>query len=81
MVPLSRFGKEVGPPTAKHTLGLKVMARLLAPEASVLIDQHHDAGSDAQVARLIYIALVKRAKQTAAHGQPECDAEDEHLNI
>ena len=55
-------GKETGPPTAMHVLGLKSMVILVAPEFLSMIKDHHDAGADAQMARLIYVALLCRAR-------------------
>ncbi len=41
------------------------MVILLAPQYLPMIDNHHDAGADAQMARLIYVALLRRAQSYA----------------
>ena len=59
---VERSGEEVGPPTRQHTLSLDVMLRLLLPEKAATIAKKHDAGADAEMTRLIYIAAVKLAR-------------------
>ena len=58
-------GKEFGPQNTMHTLGLKRMVILVAPQYLPMIENHHDAGADAQMARLIYVALLRRAQSHA----------------
>jgi len=62
---LTCSGSEVGPQSAKHCLGLKNIVRYLLPERFVMLDQHHDAGVDAQLTRLVYAALLERAREAA----------------
>ena len=45
-----------------HVLGLKRMVQLATPQFSAMLEDHHDAGVDAQIARLIYVALLCRAR-------------------
>jgi DNA polymerase III epsilon subunit-like protein len=59
---LESAGQEVGPPTAKHTLRLGTMLRLLLPDDTGILQKKHDAGADAQMTRLVYIALFARSR-------------------
>ncbi len=62
---LNCSGSEVGPPTAKHCLGLKNIARrMLAdiPNIDALLEQHHDPGVDAQLTGMVYMRLLEWAK-------------------
>jgi DNA polymerase III epsilon subunit-like protein len=45
-----------------RVLGLKHMLRLVAPQFLPMIENHHDAAADAQMTRLIYILLLRRAR-------------------
>ncbi len=68
-------GEEVGPPTAKHCLGLNDIVRRLLPKSDALMCERHDAGADAQLTRLVYIALLERAKLTMpTFDQIPCDS-------
>jgi len=60
-----RSGQEVGPTTRMHTLSLDAMLRLVLPEKVGIIAKKHDAGADAEMARLIYLALLSCRK----HGE------------
>ena len=53
-------GSEVGPPMVHHTLRLDVMLRLLLPQHSAMLAEWHDARADAQMTRLIYVAMLSR---------------------
>lgn len=57
---LQELGHEVGPPQKQHTLQLDWMLRQLVPQKSDLVNRRHDAGADAQMTRLIYLALLQR---------------------
>ncbi len=63
---LQHSGREVGPPTKQHTLSLDTMMPLLAPKHVHLFADRHDAGADAQMTRLIYIALLRHLKPQSA---------------
>eukprot|EP00973_Karenia_brevis_P014092 1916032-Karenia_brevis.AAC.1 len=56
-------GDEVGPPTAKHCLGLKDLSTRLLSESQALLRRHHNAGVDAQLARWVYMSLLRRSKR------------------
>ncbi len=45
-----------------HVLGLKRMVQLATPQFLAMLEDHHDAGVDAQIARLIYVGLLCRAR-------------------
>ena len=55
----------------KRYLGLKPMARMLPiPDCEALIEQHHNAGADAQITCLIYITVLRIAaaqRDSGAH--------------
>jgi len=59
---LTCSGNEVGPPSAKHCLGLENIVRRVLPDHCAMLGKHHDAGIDAQLTRLIYAALLERAR-------------------
>lgn len=59
------FGKEAGPETSKPIVGLKQMMHWFVPGGGPLVAKHHDAGADAQMHRLLYIALLDFVKQAA----------------
>ena len=58
-------GDMVGPETAKHCLGLKDITDKLLQDSDKLLIEHHDAGADAKLTRLVYIALLNHAKLAA----------------
>ena len=63
-------GQEVGPETAKHSIGLEKIVPLLKDPLSdehieMLKNHHHQADVDAQLTRLVYAALLARAKLAA----------------
>ncbi len=64
---LTCSGSEVGPPTAKHCLGLKNIVRRLLPERCAMLNKHHDAGVDAQLTRMVYVKIL----ECASHWQEE----------
>ena len=58
-------GEEVGPSTTQHVLGLKDTLNRLLPKGgddSRKEFQHHAADDDAQMTRLIYLALLTRTR-------------------
>ena len=65
------LGQEVGPQTAKHALRLEDMLRCLYPQGEQLLAKRHDAGADAEMVRLVYIALLARARPSAGRGRIE----------
>ena len=76
---LQDAGHEVGPPQKQHTLQLDWMLRELVPQKSDLVSQRHDAGADAQMTRLIYVALLRRVGRLRptelGDRHPDADAE------
>ena len=68
---LEGSGAEVGPPNAKHSLGLSDVLPLLAPDHKGLLQHAHDAGCDAQMTRWVYVALVDRARAFLGPGAHE----------
>ena len=42
---------------------LKRILPLLLPEKARILENHHDAGTDAEMTRLVYIAALKLAKR------------------
>ena len=56
------MGKDVGPETATHTVPLDEMFGGLHPENTTLLKKRHDAGADAEMAWLVYAALLLRAR-------------------
>lgn len=59
---LTCCGDLVGPETKKHCLGLKDITNKLLQDSDKHLANHHDAGSDAKLTRLVYIALLKHAR-------------------
>ncbi len=61
-------GAEDKGPTWKPILSLNNMVRKLFPEveADSLLAEHHEAGADANMARLVYLTLVTRVKAATA---------------
>ena len=53
-------GEEVGPETAKHTLGLEPMVKRLTPDEKWRLANHHDAGTDSILARCLFNELLRR---------------------
>ena len=37
---------------------------LLLPDKAMILENHHDAGTDAEMTRLVYVAALKLAKRT-----------------
>ena len=62
-------GQDVGPATKQHTLGLIHTLQLLGILRDDMQIRHHDAAYDARMTRLIYVALLVRAKPHAAESQ------------
>ena len=58
---LELTGVEMNLNRCVHVLSLQQMVRLLTPEYSHMLENQHDAGVDAQMARLVYMALLERA--------------------
>ncbi len=62
-------GREVGPETAKHIIGLDsivlVLKEPLRDEHIKMLKNHHQADVDAQLTWLVYAALLERAKLAA----------------
>ena len=42
---------------------LKRILPLLLPEKAKILEKHHDAGTDAEMTRLVYIAALKLARR------------------
>ena len=57
-------GQQVGAPYVHHTMRLKRILPLLLPEKAMILKNHHDAGTDAEMTRLVYVAALKLAKHT-----------------
>ena len=55
-------GQQVGAPYVHHTMRLKRILPLLLPDKARILENHHDAGTDAEMTRLVYIAALKLAK-------------------
>ena len=55
-------GQQVGAPYVNHTMRLKRILQLLLPEKARILENHHDAGTDAEMTRLVYVAALKLAK-------------------
>lgn len=58
----SSQGQDTGSEVTKNTMGLMELVRWLVPVSEYLARQHHAAGADSQMHRLLYIALVNRCK-------------------
>ena len=60
---LCEGGEDKGP-AWKPIISLKNMVRKLFPEeeADSLLAEHHEAGADANMARLVYLTLADRVK-------------------
>ena len=57
-------GQQVGAPYVHHTMRLKRILPLLLPDKARILENHHDAGTDAEMTRLVYIAAVKLARSS-----------------
>eukprot|EP00973_Karenia_brevis_P001541 208931-Karenia_brevis.AAC.2 len=55
-------GKETGLESTKHCLGLQSIVHHVIPRSAHMLRQHHDAGCDAQLTRLVYATLLQWAK-------------------
>ena len=63
---LESSGQEVGPPSTNHTKALDFMMGHLLPDRAAILKKKHDAGADAIMTRLIYIALLARVRKITA---------------
>ena len=66
------FAVLLAPPKGNRQRGIRSAcglaerpAALQRSERFVMLDQHHDAGVDAQLTRLVYAALLERAREAA----------------
>ncbi len=54
-------GEQVGAPHVMHTMRLDTLFALLLPDQRDAVKNLHDAGSDADMTRKIYVEALRRA--------------------
>ena len=60
-------GEDAGPATAKNTLCLRDLVEQLVPDHERLLAKHHDAQTDAEMHRLVYVNLLRIWREADAY--------------
>ena len=62
------FGEDAGPETAENTMSLQKLTEWLLPESVPLLDKHHTASADAELALRLYIRICQLAQSCQVAG-------------